>query len=68
MAVLLKTALVRVSSIQIMQVSVQNKGKSFWKSIYVGDVLVCNTHQANPIYPKIRPQHSAATPHHPFSN
>ena len=28
----------------------------------------CSTHQANPIYPEIRPQHSAATPHHPFSN
>ena len=32
MAVLLKTASVRVSSIQIMQVRVQNKGKSVWKS------------------------------------
>ena len=29
---------VRVSSIQIMQVRVQNKGKSVWKSRYVGDV------------------------------
>ena len=38
MAVLLKTALVRVSSIQIMQVRVQNKGKSVWKSRYDGDV------------------------------
>ena len=38
MAILLKTASVRVSSIQIMQVRVQNKGKSVWKSIYVGDV------------------------------
>ena len=38
MAVLLKTASVRVSSIQIMQVRVQNKGKSVWKSRYVGDV------------------------------
>ena len=28
---LLKTASVRVSSIQIMQVRVQNKGKSVWK-------------------------------------
>ena len=28
----------------------------------------CSTHQANPIYPEIHPQHSAATPHHPFSN
>ena len=41
MAVLLKTASVRVSSIQIMQVRVQNKGKSVWKSRYVGDVLGC---------------------------
>ena len=38
MAILLKTASVRVSSIQIMQVRVQNKGKSVWKSRYVGDV------------------------------
>ena len=30
--------LVRVSSIQIMQVRVQNKGKSVWKSRYIGDV------------------------------
>ena len=38
MAILLKTASARVSSIQIMQVRVQNKGKSVWKSRYVGDV------------------------------
>ena len=38
MAVLLKTASVRVSSIQIMQVRVQNKGKSVWKSRYDGDL------------------------------
>ena len=35
---LLKTASVWVSSIQIMQVRVQNKGKSAWKSRYDGDV------------------------------
>ena len=35
---LLKTASVRVSSIHIMQVRVQNKGKSVWKSRYGGDV------------------------------
>ncbi len=38
MAVLLKTASVWVSSIKIMQVRVQNKGKNVWKSIYDGDV------------------------------
>ena len=38
LAVLLKTASVRVSFIQIMQVRVQNKGKSVRKSRYVGDV------------------------------
>ena len=38
MAVLLKTGSVRVSSIQIMQVRFQNKGKSLWKSRHVGDV------------------------------
>ena len=38
MVVLLKTASVWVSSIQIMQVRVQNKGKSVWKSRYIGDV------------------------------
>ena len=38
MAILLKTVLVRVSSIQIMQVRVRNKGKSVWKSRYDGDI------------------------------
>ena len=38
MEILLKTTSVRVSSIQIMQVRVQNKGRSFWKSSYDGDV------------------------------
>ena len=38
MVILLKTTSVRVSSIQIMQVRVQNKGKSVWKSRYDGDV------------------------------
>ena len=38
MAVLLKTASVRVSSIQIIQVRVQNKGNSVWKSRYDGEV------------------------------
>ena len=38
MAILLKTASVRVSSIQIMQIRVQNKGKRVWKSRYDGDV------------------------------
>ena len=45
MAVLLKPALVRVSFIQIMQVRVQNKGKSVWKSRYVGDVSM--SHEFN---------------------
>ena len=38
MAILLKIASVWVSSIQIMQVRVRNKGKSVWKSRYDGDV------------------------------
>ena len=38
MVVLLKTASVRVSLIQIMQIRVQNKSKSVWKSRYDGDV------------------------------
>ena len=38
MVVLLKTVLVRVSFIQIMQISVQNKMKSISKSRYVGVV------------------------------
>ena len=37
-AILLKTALVRFSSFLIVQVRVQNKGKSVWKSRYDGDV------------------------------
>ena len=40
MEILLKTTSVRVSSIQIMQVRVQNKGKRVWKSRYDGDVSV----------------------------
>ena len=36
--ILLKTTPVRVSSIQIMQIRVQNKGKRVWKSRYDGDV------------------------------
>ena len=40
MVILLKTASVQVSSIQIMQVRVQNKGKTVWKSRYDGDVSV----------------------------
>ena len=43
MAVLLKRASVRVSFIQIMQVRVQNKGKSVWKSRYDGDISVTNS-------------------------
>ena len=38
MAILLKTASVRVSSIHIMQVRVQNKGKGVWKSRYDGHI------------------------------
>jgi hypothetical protein len=38
MAILLKTASVRVSSFQIMQIRVQNKSKSVWKSRYIRDV------------------------------
>ena len=40
MVILLKTASVLVSFIQIMQVRVQNKGKSVWKSRYDGDLSV----------------------------
>ena len=53
MAILLKTRSVQVSSIQIMQVRVQNKGKSVWKSRYVGDVsvfpLVFENQAINPV-------------------
>ena len=38
MVVLLKTAPVQVSFIRIMHVTVQNKGKSVWKSRYDGYV------------------------------
>ena len=40
MVVLLKTASVRVSFIQIMQIRVQNKSQSVWKSSYDGDVSI----------------------------
>ena len=46
MPILLKTTSVRVSSIQIMQVRVQNKGKSVWKSRYDGDVSVAIPNEA----------------------
>ena len=47
---LLKTASVRVSSIQIMQVRVQNKGKSVWKIRYDGDVsVVIINHPPSPL-------------------
>ena len=46
MAVLLKTASVLVSFIQIMQIRVQDKGKRVWKSRYVGDVSSPQAHQA----------------------
>ena len=39
MVVLLKTTLVRVSFIQIVQIKVQNKSKSVCKSRYIWDVL-----------------------------
>ena len=53
MAILLKTASIRVSSIQIMQVRVQNKGKSVWKSRYDGDLSLallrdCTSESTNP--------------------
>ena len=54
MAILLKTTSVRVSFIQIMQVRVQNKGNSVWKSIYDGDVSahmrwkVCTVYKSIP--------------------
>ena len=38
MAILLKTTSVWVSSIQIMQIRVQNKGKRVWKIRYDGEV------------------------------
>src|SRR3989337_4548297 len=38
MAILLKTTSVRVSLIQIMQIRIQNKSKSVWKSRYDRDV------------------------------
>ena len=46
MAILLKTASVWVSSIQIMQVRVQNKGKSVWKSRYDRDLSAMDGKEA----------------------
>ena len=40
MAILLKTASIRVSFIQIMQIRVQNKSRRVWKSRYDGDVSI----------------------------
>ena len=44
MEILLKTVSVRVTSIQIMQIIVQNKGKRVWKSRYDGDVSLGPSH------------------------
>ena len=57
MVVLLKTASVRVSFIQIMQIRVQNKSKSVRKSRYNGDVsgqgyTVGGLHEEGPSRPK----------------
>jgi hypothetical protein len=41
MVVLLKTASVRVSFIQIMQIRVQNKRKNVRKCRYDGDISLC---------------------------
>ena len=54
MAILLKTASVRVSFIQIMLVRVQNKGKSVWKSRYVGDVSEPRTDSRSALPREIR--------------
>ena len=43
MKILLKTSSVRVSYIQTMQIRVQNKSKSVWKSRYDGYVSVSKT-------------------------
>ena len=56
---LLKTASVRVSSIQIMQVRVQNKGKSVWKSRYDGDV---STHSLSHTNARTNTHRHAQTP------
>ena len=58
MVILLKTASVRVSSVQIMQVRVQNKGKSVWKSRYDGDVSGTRGEQA-----EIKGTGEATVPH-----
>ena len=57
MVVLLKTASVRVSFIQIMQVRVQNKGKSVWKRRYVGDVSLAKTTRAGKRLPAMSQGH-----------
>ena len=52
MAILLKTASVRVSSIQIIQVRVQNKGKSVWKNRYDGDVSPLRPRNSSLCHPR----------------
>ena len=50
MAVRLKTTSVQVSFIQIMQVRVQNNGKSVWRSRYVGDVSMAVPSVLSPLF------------------
>ena len=70
MAILLKAVSVRVSSIQIIQVRVQNKGKSVWKSRYDGgvsavhrllrpSVSVARCLSASPVAHRCHPSNSA---------
>ena len=60
MAILLKTTSIRVSSIQIMQVRVQNKGKSVWKSRHDGDVSIGSSWSSNMTSRTGLPYHSGA--------
>ena len=46
MVVLLKTTSIRVRFIQIMQIRVQNKSKSVWKSRYARDVSLGQAHKS----------------------
>jgi len=53
MAILLKTVSVWVSSIQIMQIRDQNKGKRVWKSRYDGYISPLHPEMSSTVYPSI---------------
>ena len=66
MAILLKRTSFQVSSIQIMEVRVQNKGKNVCKSRYVGDISLGSPTGSITLVSYLREIPTAYVLHHPF--